>query len=293
METIHIIAPFINANGGDWRAIDMYLTLRDTAQVHLWCTNTPHSSLVLYPIRQLRPYQGEAPIDGTLIISGTSTAVGSWYDAGRFHRVVLIHNLYDQSLFYNSMHRLSRSGKHQVEIAYASQMIKETIGLPGEILHPLPNPDRFKPVKSRQDRRFTVGRISSDKIGKHHYRDIELYRRLATYDIKIKIVGGTSLAPWLSDCPNVELLPCIPQDEVPEMLSSFDCFYYRVSSHLKEAFGIVVAEAVASGLPVVCYDEGGYTEIVSGYEKGFLFETNEEALNQILKIKSLQSKTIT
>lgn len=285
METIHIIAPFINANGGDWRAIDMYLKLRDNIRVTLWCSSSPHPSLASYPIRTIKPYQGEAPNKGTLYISGPATAIGSWYDAARFERVVLIHNLFDQTMFYNSMHRLTKAGRHKVEITYASDMIKRSIGLPGEVLHPIPYPQRFKPVKKRNNDQFTVGRISSDQIGKHHFRDIELYRNLAAYDVRVRIVGGTCLEPWLSGYPHVELLPCILQSEVPEMLATFDCFFYRVSSHLKEAFGIVVAEAMASGIPVVCHDEGGYTEIVRDYKNGFLFTTNQEALDLILGLK--------
>src|SRR5690606_27317290 len=118
------------------------------------------------------------------------------------------------------------------------------------------------------------------------YRDIALYRKLANQGIKLRIIGGTCLTPWLSDEPMIDLLPEIQQSEVPAFLASLDCFYYRISSHLKEAFGIVVAEAIAAGLPVVCYDEGGYTEIVSGYEKGFLFKTNQEALEIINSLRN-------
>ncbi len=292
MKTIHIVAPFINANGGDWRAIDMYLKLCGDSQVYLWSHKSPHPSLANYPIQIIKPYQGKAPNGGTLYISGSATTIGNWYDASRFEHVILIHNLFDQSMFCNSMHRLTKAGNRNVEIAYASRMIKQSIGLPGEILHPIPHPQRFRPAPNKaENHRFTIGRISSDQISKHHYRDIELYRSLAAYDVKITIVGGTCLAPWLGECPNVELLPCIPQHEVPEMLATFDCFFYRVSSHLKEAFGIVVAEAISSGLPVVCYDEGGYTEIVQDYEKGFLFTTNQEAMDFILRLKSTSAET--
>lgn len=284
MATIHIIAPFINANGGDWRAIDMYLEFRQSADVHLWSQQAPHPHLADYPIQVIRAYQGHAPNGGTLYISGSATAIGRWYDEAQFTRIVLIHNLCDQDVFYRSMHRLSLNGLRQIDIAYASQMVKDTIGLPGEIHYPIPHPERFYPAKKTEDRRkekFTIGRISSDIISKHHYRDVALYHALAKQGFEIKIVGGTCLTPWLGDTPNIELLPTINQHDVPAMLATFDCFYYRVSAHLKEAFGIVVAEAIAAGLPVVAYDEGGYSEILRNYKKGFLFETNQEALNLI------------
>lgn len=288
MQTIHIIAPFLNANGGDWRAIDMYLSLRKSADVHLWSQNAVHSDLINYPIQEIKPYQGTYPSGGMLYICGTSTAIGRWYDLARFDRIVLIHNLYDQDIFYRAMNRLVLNGTKHVEVAYASKMIQDSIGLPGEVLYPIPDPDRFKPAPrgNIKNRAFTVGRISTDKISKHHYMDIPLYKQLAAEGIKIKIVGGTCLKPWLDGHENIQLLPTIPHSDVPAMLNTFDCFFYRVSSHLKEAFGIVVAEAHIAGLPVVCYNEGGYTEYIESKENGFLFETNEEAVNVIIKLES-------
>jgi glycosyltransferase involved in cell wall biosynthesis len=295
MTVIHIIAPFINANGGDWRAIEMYMELCKQAEVHLWSQNPVHSELASYPIEVIQPYQGKAPFGGTLYICGTATAVGHWYEQATFERIVLIHNLCDQDIFYRSMHRLSINGSRHIEIAYASKMVQDSIGLPGEILYPMPHPDRFKPLARTRDENqpFTIGRISTDKISKHHYQDIPLYKQLSAQGIHIKIVGGTCLKPWLDGEPNIELLPIIPQGMVPAMLNTFDCFYYRVSSNVKEAFGIVIAEAFLSGLPVVCYNEGGYTEFIKGKKNGFLFESNKEAIDTINQIRSASTRSLT
>lgn len=291
MTAIHIIAPFLNANGGDWRAIEMYLQFRNQGEVHLWSQNPVHLDLNSYPIEVIQPYQGKAPSGGTLYVCGTATAVGHWYEQAIFDRVVLIHNLYDQDIFYRSMHRLSLKGTRQVDIAYASEMIMDSIGLPGEVLYPIPHPERFKPLprKKGNNHKFTIGRISTDKINKHCYQDIPLYKALSALGMQIKIVGGTCLTPWLGDDSNIELLETIPNRNVPAMLNTFDCFYYRVSSNLKEPFGIVVAEALLCGLPVVCYNEGGYTEFISDKKNGFLFESNKEAINIIKKL-ALKSK---
>ncbi|MDZ4099895.1 MAG: glycosyltransferase [Methylophilaceae bacterium] len=288
MPPIHIIAPFLNANGGDWRAIDMYLELRKNNEVYLWSQNQVHKSMRQYPIRLVEPYKAIYPREGTLYVCGTATAIGHWYEASTFSRIVLIHNLYDQDIFYRAMHRLSLNGSRQIDIAYASELVKSSIGLPGEILYPLPHHERFTPLprKSSKDVQFTLGRISSDDIRKHHFLDIPLYKELSNNGIHIKIIGGTCLAPWLGKDKNIELLTTIPNHEVPEMLSTFDCFFYRVSSHWKEAFGIVVAEAILSGLPVVCYNEGGYTEFIKGKKNGFLFETNAEAIDIVFSLKS-------
>lgn len=289
MAATHIIAPFLHANGGDWQAIDLYLhLLESTDDVCLWAAQPPHPVLQQYPIREIRPYQQQVPLDGTLHIVGAATPIGHWYAKGKFDRVVLMHNLFGQEAFYRCMHRLQAMQPQQIEICYASQLVKDSIGLPGEIRHPLPHPGRLSTHPStaaNNNRPFTVGRISQDVKTKHHPRDIALYCELASHGIHIRIVGGTCLAPWLATTSNIEPLPEIAQHEVPAMLASFDCFYYRVSSQSKEAFGMVVAEAALSGLPTVAYDEGGHTEWLRENGNGFLFRSNAEAVDYILDMQ--------
>lgn len=289
MAATHIIAPFLHANGGDWQAIDLYLSLRESVEtLHLWAAQPPHPALQHYPIQEIRPYQQQVPLDGTLYIAGAATPVGHWYAKGKFDRVVLMHNLFGQEVFYRCMHRLSAMQPGQIEICYASRMVKDSIGLPGEVRHPLPHPGRFSPhtaPATKNRRPFTVGRISHDVKTRHHPRDIALYRELADRGIHIRIVGGTCLTPWLANTPNIELLPEIAPHEVPCMLASFDCFYYRVTSQTREAFGMVVAEAALSGLPVVAYDEGGYCEWLRYKANGFLFRSNAEAVDYILGLQ--------
>jgi hypothetical protein len=67
MAATHIIAPFLHANGGDWQAIDLYLSLRESVEtLHLWAAQPPHPALQHYPIQEIRPYQQQVPLDGTL-----------------------------------------------------------------------------------------------------------------------------------------------------------------------------------------------------------------------------------
>jgi glycosyltransferase involved in cell wall biosynthesis len=289
MAATHIIAPFLHADGADWQAIDLYLHLQESAEaVHLWAAQPPHPALHRYPIQEIRPYQQQAPLDGTLYIVDATTPIGHWYAKGKFDRVVLMHNRFDQEAFYYCMHHLHAMQPQQIEICYASRLAKDSIGFPGEIRHPQPHAGRFcvLPVSPAQRHRpFTVGRISRDVKPTHHPRDIALYRELADRGIHIRIVGGTCLAPWLSNTPNIELLPEIAPHEVPAMLASFDCFYYRVSLQTREAFGMVVAEATLSGLPVVAYDGGDYTDWLRDKPNGFLFRTNAEAVDRILDIR--------
>ena len=42
---------------------------------------------------------------------------------------------------------------------------------------------------------------------------------------------------------------------------------------------------MASGLAVVCHNRGGYAEIIEDGQNGFLFDTQQEALEIVLKLK--------
>ena len=289
MTDIHIIAPFLDANGGDWQAIDLYLTLRKENNVQLWSAHAPNKSLsAQYPIHEIRPYQGQLPNSGTLYVVGTTTEIGHWYEEAKFKRIIVIHNLFLPEALYKSLNRLTLGGSRKVEVQYASNMIKDSIGLPGEIAYPFPHPERFKPLKrpEAQDRQFTVGRVSRDTINKHHYGDPDFYRKLAAHGMQVTIVGGMCLEPWLGNNKNVKLSAELPQRTIPEILNTFDCFYYRTSLSWKEAFGIVVVEAMLCGLPVVCHRQGGYTEVIEHGVNGFVFDTEEEAFEIICRLQN-------
>jgi glycosyltransferase involved in cell wall biosynthesis len=57
-------------------------------------------------------------------------------------------------------------------------------------------------------------------------------------------------------------------DETKFQLLNISDAYVSSSHH--EGFGIVFLEAMASGLPIVCYDEGGQTEFLLDQKTGFL-----------------------
>ena len=58
---------------------------------------------------------------------------------------------------------------------------------------------------------------------------------------------------------NVELLRA-GAEEPAVFLRSLDCFVYRTSARWFEAYGRVIVEAMATGLPIVAGRDGGYTD---------------------------------
>lgn len=283
---IHIIAPFLYSNGGDWHAIDLYEEYSKTHRVTLWSAQPVHQAFFNYPISIIRPYRGECPYKGILLLSGARTEIGSWYNQNHFEKTVIIHNLLSPGVLYRILHHLRSLSATPVEITYVSKLVANYAGLPGRTIHHRPSVKRYQPqIRTYSPDRFIIGRISTDILAKHHHSDIWLYKQLASQNIPVRIIGGTCLMPWLKNETNISLLSTQPQSRLPQLYQDLDCFYYRVPSLVKDPFPLVVLEAMQSGLPVICHKDVGTVEIIEHGKNGFIFETADEALAIISMLK--------
>lgn len=70
----------------------------------------------------------------------------------------------------------------------------------------------------------------------------------------------------------VHLLGQVSDEDKYRALSVADAF---ISSSQHEGFGLVFLEAMAFGLPVVCYDHGGQTDFLKSGETGFVVKLND------------------
>jgi glycosyltransferase involved in cell wall biosynthesis len=178
-----------------------------------------------------------------------------------------------------------------VEVAYASELTKRSAGnYPGFVQASLIDLERFVPAPSKKasdskSAGFTVGRMSRADPLKHHPDDPALYRRLIDHGCRVRIMGpSSSLEMELHGMKAVTLLPMFAQP-AHLFLQGLDCFFYRTSEKYLEASGRVITEAMACGLPVICHKSGGYAEWIEHGRNGFLFETQQEALELLLGLK--------
>jgi glycosyltransferase involved in cell wall biosynthesis len=246
-----------------------------------------------YPVEQIDPKRLRFPKTGTFVFVGVYFPVGAWIRYARPRRTILVFNTLNVVKFSERRCQLSVNGRRDVEIVYASEMVRRLANHPGSVEVSPIDIDRFvppasKPTGSTSDG-FTIGRLSRAAREKHHPADPALYRRLVRHGFQIRIMGATpALVRKLGHSRSVTLLPADARE--PQLfLQSLDCFFYRTSREWPEPWGRVVTEAMACGLPVVCHNRGGYVDIIDHGRNGFLFDTQREALDILLRLKGDQA----
>lgn len=287
---IHIVSISGNLFGGSsLHAVNLFDELQKRCKVSLWTDYRVHPEMAeKYPIKQTVPERFEFPRGGTLVLVGTYFYLAPWIRYANPRRVIVVAaSTMPSAEFHRRLRKLSNMTRRKVEVAHLSEYIRRSVNHPGPIDRSLIDIDRFVPSASKPaaSRPFTIGRLSRADPVKHHSDDPALYRQLVDYGCRVKIMGPSpALEAELSGQESITLLPAFSQ-QAHLFLQELDCFFYRISEETAEPWGRIVPEAMACGLPVVCHNRGGYVEIIDHGRNGFLFDTQQEALEILLRLK--------
>lgn len=285
---VHLVNPMWNASGGsEQRTAMLYQALARLGPVKVWSEFPIDARLTeRIPVEALRG--DRHPQEGTIVFVGSYFHVGDWLARANARRLILVGNTIapDPRLRAHELEQLA-GGPVPVEIVYASDAQRARLGAPfGERIEPSPidlldfSPD----VVSSPREGFTVGRLSRDERSKHHPLDPIVYSELVRAGAAVQVMGGTCLRGTVPE--GVLLLPEGELDAA-DFLRGLHCFYYRTAPELFEAFGRVVVEAMACGLPIVAERRGGYVELLEHGRTALLFDTTQEACELL---RSLQGK---
>jgi len=145
--------------------------------------------------------------------------------------------------------------------------------------------DRFRPgldaSRTRSDLRLDGKRVMvfTGRLVPHKGVDVIL-EALAQLpkDVVLVVIGAgprlpslVGLARRLGVEDRVRFCPAVTDEELPYFLSLGDVFVFPSQNRL-EGFGLVVAEAMAAGLPVVVADMPGVREVIEPGREGLLAE---------------------
>jgi len=288
-EVVHLINPLWDCHGGsDLRTLEMYRALDNSVPVRLWSRFTPAAEFRQhFPIELIRPWSGHIPVGGTFVFVGAYFRIGHWFKASFPRRTILVYNTHQPDRLPKVLQRLRAWHRTPVEVVYTSPLLRRLSDQPGVVIESPIDLARFAPAASTPvpvPRRFRVGRLSRDVASKHHDDDPAVYAALVRAGLDVCVMGGTCLKARASDLPAGALLAAGAKPAA-DFLRDLDCFYYRTSDRWLEAYGRVVFEAMACGLPVVCGRKGGYADYIVHGVNGFLVDSSEQAIALLLQLR--------
>lgn len=202
----------------------------------------------------------------------------SWFRAERqlarrcepWHRLLLV-----EAILAYRAHRQRRDihlADHVIAISRAfSEALVRDYGIDPVAVTVVPYPidlQEFSPSHvDRSDRKLQIGCVARISARKGVELIIELSHRLSdrAEDVELQLVGDHTLwsdyRPLLTDLnPTVaNYLGYLPHSELPDLFSGLDVLVHPAKY---EPFGLIVAEALACGTPVVATDQVGAAEEV-------------------------------
>lgn len=202
------------------------------------------------------------------------------------------------SRYYNLLSGFSfERMKDNITIAnsdYTARMIKKVYNIETDILYPTAREcSSFIPWETREDGFVYAGRISMEKEIDKAVRILKLVRGMG-YDTHLHIIGTEGKVGYEAYIRNlakknsnwVFFKKRITTKEYCQMLATHK---YLINPRLGESFGIVILEAVASGLIPFVSDMGGQPKII-GQNENIIFHSEEDAARKILAVLSDEKK---
>lgn len=262
-----------------------------------------------YRVKELSSYAGVFPVLNLLrrrepaAITHITAEFGPWIAHPDSRVVATFHNYYldrelqpfatpSQRLFYQTILRgaVAASLRRASVITAVSRFIADLVArehAPGERLVCLPNgidTSQFvpKPRESTGEIRVLFAGNPTRRKGAQH---LSALAEALPPDVLIRYTGAlrSSAVMALDEQPKLQKIPRVAHSQMHLNYQDSDIFFFPT---VREGFGLVVAEAMACGLPVVATNCSSMPELVVHGKGGFLFEPGNRAqmLEHLLRL---------
>ena len=226
---------------------------------------------------------------GSILVSGLLTANNRWLRAnGRL--VERVDRFVAVSEFVKDKHIAAGFPPGKLEVKYNG------VSIPSATDQKHPNAEARADQRSRPFRVSFVGRLDIAK-GTGVIAELPELAK-SSFPMVLRIVGGgpdeKMLRTKLGHRDDVEFVGQVAGEKVCELILQSDCVL--VPSLVPETFGLVAAEAMACGVPVVASKIGGLSELVEASGGGLTVEPHAgptafaEALQSLAQAASKRSR---
>ncbi len=150
-----------------------------------------------------------------------------------------------------------------------NRIMRWSRGVDRSLFHPRPGvPKSTKPIF------LYVGRVAVEK-------NIEAFLKLDLPGTKIVVGDGPARKTLEAQYGNAKFLGVKSGENLAQIYASADVFCFPSRT---DTFGIVLLEALASGLPVAAFPVPGPLDVIGGTNAGYLSENLQEACMKALQI---------
>jgi len=167
-------------------------------------------------------------------------------------------------------------------------LLEQRTGKPAVLMGHGVDVDLFHPGRcSGRDGPFTlgyVGRLTPEKNVRALVNIEQACVKLGLQDFRMVLVGRGSEEGWLkANLRHADFLGTLRGPELAQVFAGMDIFVFPSTT---DTFGLVVLEAMASGVPVIVSPGGGPQHQVRPGQDGFVAATAEEFARHILALKN-------
>ncbi len=185
--------------------------------------------------------------------------------------------------FYRLAHFVMAPNQNTVDL------LRERTGRPAFLMKHGVDTGRFSPARKKTDGQFRIGWVGRLTPEKNVRSLVEVERQLlemGARDFHILVIGDGSEREWLRQNLKFASLPGFLQgEELANAFASMDVFVFPSQT---DTFGLVILEAMASGVPVVLSPQAGNRIGIRHGLEGFLTNNLAEGVLQLMRSADLR-----